>query len=247
MGASCFIALTTLTQVLGHCLEHVYHLERGLPSQQEDSPHRLESLLTGWEDSLDDNLRRLVIRGTSLNGPGVANLRLCYLAVKLLIQRTQLDWDRVSLQINDIDSRHYIQVRRIAEEIVDFVRELNEDHFGDFWIPLNAYSLTSATTFLMRSALNSRGQTHNPPLNLARTMINTLESHRSTYNWDLADNCLLNCKDLVAKIELACEESSINTQEFQDFLSDDLDRDIAALNGLLPGFTNASQHNELIM
>jgi hypothetical protein len=168
-----------------------------------------------------------------------SSLRLAYLSVKLLIRRSQLDWDRVSLQIKDIDSQYYIQARKVSEEIVDFVRELDETHFRDFWIPLNAFSLTSATTFLMRSGLNSRGLAHNSSLKLARAMINTLESHRHDYAWDIADNCLSNCSELLEKIEIACEDSSSTTLDFQELvpLDMDMDMDIAALNGLFPAFT----------
>ena len=172
-AASCFVALTTLTEVLGHCLEHVYHLGKDF-SKPEASPFDLENLLTNWEDSLNDDLHRLVIRGTNLVGPGAANLRLAYLSVKLFIRRSQLDWDKISLQIGDVDSQHYIQARKVSEDIVDFVRELDETHFRGFWIPPNAYSLTSATTFPMRSALNSRGLVRNSTLKLVRVMISTL-------------------------------------------------------------------------
>ena len=234
-AASCFVALITLTDVLGHCLEHVYHLGKDFSKKPEASPFGLENLLTNWEDSLSDSLRRLVIRGTGLVGPGAANLRLAYLSVKLLIRRSQLDLDRVSLQIADVDSLYYIQARRVSEEIVDFVRELDETHCRDFWIPLNAYSLTSATTFLVRSALTSRGLVRNPSLQLARAMIDALRSHRRNYAWDLADNCLSNCSDLVEKIETAYKESSSNIMEFEEPMP--MDMGIAALNGLFSEFT----------
>lgn len=229
-AAACFVALTTLTEVLGHCLEHVYHLDKGFSSKPEAFSFGLETLLITWEDSLSDHLRRLVIRGTGNFGAGAANLRLAYLSVKLLIRRSQLDLDKVSLQIEDTESLYYIQARRVCEEIVDFVRELDETQCRDFWIPLNAYSLTSATTFLMRTALTSRGQPRNPSLKLARDMINALRSHRRNYAWDLADSCLSNCSVLVEKIESACEESSSNNMEFQEPML--MYMDIAALNGM---------------
>jgi hypothetical protein len=168
-----------------------------------------------------------------------SSLRLAYLSVKLLIRRSQLDWDRDSLRIQDVDSQYYIQARKVSEEIVDFVRELDETHFRDFWIPLNAFSLTSATTFLMRSGLNSRGMTHNSSLKLARAMINALQSHRHNYAWDIADNCLSNCSELLEKIEAASEDSSSNRLDFQELFPLDMgmDIDIAALNSLFPGFT----------
>lgn len=252
-AASCFVALATLTEVLYHCLEHVYHLGKDV-TKPESSPFDFENLLTNWEDSLCDDLRRLVIRGTSLVGPGAANLRLAYLSVKLLIRRIQLDWDKMALRVvDDADSQHFIQARRAAEEIVDFVRELDAAHFADFWMPPSAFSLTSATTFLLRSALNARhGQpaARNSPLKLARTMIDSLRAHRRNYDWDIADNCLFNCSDLVDKIEEACDQqanpngssSGSNNTVFDDLQSHmpvDMDMDFAALNGLFPGFTGS--------
>ena len=205
-------------------------LGNAFSEKPDASPFGLESLLTQWEDSLSDSLRRLIIRGTSLVGPGAAYLRLAYLSVKLLIRRSQLDLDTTNLQINDVDSMYYMQARRVSEEIVDFVRELDEANCHDFWIPFNAYSLTSATTFLMRSALTSRGLVRNPSLQLAKAMIDALRSLRRKYAWDLADNFLSNCSDLVEKIEAACEESNSNAMEFQEPMP--MDMDLAALNGL---------------
>ena len=116
------------------------------------------------------------------------------------------------------------------------MRELDETHLQDFWIPQNAYSLTSATTFLMRSALNSRGLARTSAVKLARAMINALQSHQRNHAWDLADNCLSNCSDLIGKIETACEESSSTKLGFQELMPVDMDMDMTALNGLFPGF-----------
>ena len=80
----------------------------------------------------------------------------------------------------------------------------------------------------MRSALDSRGLARNAPLRLAKSMIKTLQSHRRNYAWDLADNCLSNCSDLIQKIETACEESSSVTLELSEPIS--MDMDMAALN-----------------
>lgn len=252
------MALATLTDLLYRCLEHVYNLGKSATTTTTNSETSLldfETLLTNWEDSLNDDLRRLVIRGTNLVGPGAANLRLAYLSVKLLIRRIQLDWDKMVVRVGseDFDSPHFIQARRAAEEIVDFVRELNASHFADFWMPPSAYSLTSATTFLLRSALNAgRGQpaARNSPLKLARAMIDSLRAHRRDYDWDIADNCLFNCSGLVDKIEEACDQQanvdegssgSNNTvfDDLQNHMPVDMDMDFAALNGLFPGFTRS--------
>ncbi|OAG39331.1 hypothetical protein AYO21_06535 [Fonsecaea monophora] len=231
-----FVALATLTDVLGDCLELVYRLEMD-PSKRDATPHGLESLLTHWEDSLTDNLRREVLRGKHLVGPGAANLRLAYLSVKLLIRRRQLDLDKTSRQIGDVDSLCFLQARKAAEEVVDFVRELEESHCRDFWIPFNAHTLTSATTFLLRSALSSRGPVRNTSLQLARRMIEALDSHRRNYAWDLADNCLANCTDLMDKIEAACAEPTCSTAALQESMP--MDMDIEALEDWFPDFPNS--------
>jgi hypothetical protein len=200
--ASCFVSLISLTQVLTHGLEHVYHLGSA-KATLEGVQFDLDGLLVTWEDSLPGRLRRSIIRGIRLDGNGTANLRLAYLSVKLLICRIQLDWDK-SLYKDDLTSRYCIQARKVCEEMVDFVQELDEFSLGGFWLPPNAHSLTSATTFLMRTALRSRDSIYNPSLKLARTMVDTLASHRQVYSWDIADHCLSNCSDLIDKIEFAC-------------------------------------------
>jgi hypothetical protein len=251
IAASSFVALTTLTEVLGQCLEYVYRLPGStrFPTHQDPiTPLDLEMLLIEWEDSLHDTLRRRIIRGTDLIAPGTANLRLCYLSVKLQIRRNQLDWDRHAQDIDDVYSHHYIQVRKASEEVVDFVRELEETHLHDFWIPVNAYSLTSATTFLLRSALRSRGQMPNRPLNLARTMIEVLQSHRDRYDWDLADHCLSNCRELVVRMEDELEGPG--THEGLDdgvFAGHGgLAGELSALDGLLPELASISGCTDLL-
>lgn len=205
-----FIALTTLTEVLAQYLEHVYNVSNMEEfSSSKMSAMDLERALNEWEESLSDNIRRIVVRGTNLNAPGAANFRLAYLAVKLLLRRLQLDADKPSSETvhnSDDDygtcSPFYIQAQRAAEEIVHLMQELDDSHFRGFWIPVNALCLTSATTFLLRSALRKRGSatTLNAPLNISRDMIQTLRSHRQRFSWDLADDCLATCGDLVDKI-----------------------------------------------
>jgi hypothetical protein len=231
----CFVALMTLTDVLGYSLEHVYNLDKDFSRKPESSPISLENQLTAWEDSLDDSMRRVVMRGTGLVGPGSANLRLSYLSVKLLIRRCQLNYDRAALHINDIDSAYFLHTRRVAEEIVDFVRELNEPQCADFWIPVTAFTLTSATTFLVRCALTARGTASDPSLRLARAMIDALQMLRQKYAWDIADNCLSNCGDLVEKIENVLAISNPSMLDFDGSML--MDMDITAINNFFSEYT----------
>ncbi|GKZ24237.1 hypothetical protein AbraCBS73388_011041 [Aspergillus brasiliensis] len=208
-AATIFIAFTTLTEVLGQYLEYIYHVSDPV----RKTITSLSQLLTNWEDSLDNNTRHVILRGTDLTTPGAANLRLAYLSVKLLLRRIALDLDDEPTEPsnlengNDINgtSLSFTQVERVAEEIVHLVRELDEQQLRGFWIPVQAYSLTSATTFLLRSGLrkvkpHSVDSGTNPPLNLAKEMIATLQSHRQRFEWDLGDDCLAKCGELVERI-----------------------------------------------
>ncbi|PWY74881.1 hypothetical protein BO83DRAFT_407755 [Aspergillus eucalypticola CBS 122712] len=200
-AASIFIAFTTLTEVLGQYLEYIYHVS----SLVRKTISSLSHLLTNWEDSLDTKTRHIIHRGTDLITPGAANLRLAYLSVKLLLRRIALDLDDDQTETSNIDNMNdstsssvsFTQVERVAEEIVHLLR--------GFWIPVQAYSLTSATTFLLRSGLR-RVRSHsvergkNPPLELAKEMIATLQSHRQLTGWDLGDDCLSKCGVLVERI-----------------------------------------------
>lgn len=200
-GLSVFTALLTLTIVLSHYLEHVYRIARVATNDRPPvSPFDLESLLTDWEDTLDDDIRRLVIRGNNLDRAGAGNLRLSYLGVKLLLRRIGCDSASVPLN-NDSAIQARLQTQRVAEEIVLHVQELKQPHLRGFWLPTNGFTLTSATLFLLRDALKTTTKTRNTSLKLAKDMISSLQIHRNTNAWDLADDCLTNCTEMTEKIE----------------------------------------------
>lgn len=220
-AAEIFIALVTLTEVLGCYLEHMYCISKSLRHLSETSTSGLEQLLTNWEQTLGQDVRRVIVRGIDLKVPGAANFRLSYLAVKLLLRQLQLNLDRTSSPQEDSNSHHYIQAQRAAEEIVHLTQELDEVHLYGFWLPLNACSLTSATTFLLRSALRAKPAAHIPPLEIAKEMIATLQSHRRNYSWDLADDCLTTCCGIPEKIEARSPPTSPRCPDLQEFMDVD--------------------------
>lgn len=244
-ASSIFIVLTTLTDVLGRYLEHIYQVSKinnPYPPEMQSATY-FEHILSKWEESLPDDIRRLVLRGTHLNAPGAANFRLAYLAVKLLLRRIQLDLDTkdaaVHVEEDATTSPFYLQAQRAAEDIVNLIQELDVSHFRGFWIPVNAFSLTSATTFLLRSGLRKRTSTttsRNAPLRIAREMINTLHSHRFNFSWDIADHCLASCSDLVEKINsVEAEGDNLGDTVILDF-ENQVDVDLSALEDFLDGF-----------
>ncbi|KAF9894550.1 hypothetical protein FE257_006435 [Aspergillus nanangensis] len=207
-AASVFIALITLTDVLARYLEHVYRFSKNFPSSNDMSEMDLEQILREWEESLSDDIRHLVLRGVNLEIPGAANFRLAYLAVKLLLRRIQLNLNKNSLGVEDDTlSPFYMHAQRAAEDIAYLVQELDESHFLGFWIPVHAFSLTSATMFLLRSGLRMKNESRNMPLKIARDMVNTLQDHRRNFDWDLADNCVSHCGELIDRITAAESDS----------------------------------------
>ncbi|KAL4753107.1 hypothetical protein BDW72DRAFT_44892 [Aspergillus terricola var. indicus] len=231
-AASVFVALTSLTDVLARYLEHVYSVSKDFLQSTKMSEMDLEQILRDWEESLSDDVRRLVLRGVHLKIPGAANFRLAYLSVKLLLRRLQLNMNKRALEIeDDIVSPFYMHAQRAAEEIAYLVQELDESQFRGFWIPAHAFSLTSATMFLLRSGLRKRNYGRNTPLKTARDMINALQSHRQNFNWDLADNCLTQCSELLERIGAAESNSSIDAPEFSSIPEnlDNLDIDPSVL------------------
>lgn len=211
-AASVFVALISLTNILARLLEHIYSISREF--SQSGSSEELEQVLRDWEESLSDETRHIVLRGTHLNIPGAANFRLAYLSVKLLLRRIQLKMSKQSLSIDDATSPFYMHAQRAAEEIAYLVQELDEAQIRGFWIPAHAFSLTSATMFLLRSGLRTSGR--NTPLKIARDMVNTLQAHRRNFDWDLADDCVAQCCEILDQIGVT-ETEDAAAPEFPGF------------------------------
>lgn len=246
--ASVFIAFTSLTDVLARYLEHVYSVSKDFPHSNE---HALEQLLSDWEDSLSEDIRRIILRGTHLDIPGAANFRLAYLAVKLLLRRIQLDLNKGfedPFTRDDTKLPYYKQAQRAAEDIALLIQELDGTQLNGFWIPVHSFSITSATMFLLRSGLRMNDQTRNMPLSIAKDMISVLQAHRQNFDWDLADNCLEQCGELVEKIGMVgvdCDPSVAATgPEFPEF-SENLDIDPAILEELFFGISGFPQGFEV--
>ncbi|KAL2818649.1 fungal-specific transcription factor domain-containing protein [Aspergillus granulosus] len=241
-AASVFVALATLTDVLAHFLEHVYSVSRTFqPSSLSETD--LEQTLRDWEDSLSDEVRHLVLRGIHLDIPGAANFRLAYLSVKLLLYRIQLNMNKTSHQVEDETlSPFYMHAQRAAEEIAYLVQELDRVQCSGFWIPVHAFSLTSAAMFLLRSGLRMRNRGRNTPLKIARDMINALQAHRQNFDWDLADNCLTSCGELLDRIGAAEGDNGMPVPEFPG-IPEHLEIDPALLEELFgtTGFLEGSE------
>lgn len=234
-AASVFIGLVTLTGVLDKYLEHVYDLNQGRDQDSSQTSLDLELSLGQWEDSLSDDVRRIITRGNNLHIPGAANLRLAYLSTVLLRRRIELDIEKQEDAVpGDALTNRYIQVRRAAEEIVLLVQELEEIHLSDFWLPVSAFAFTSAMTFLLRCALETEntagGLAQSASLKLAKNLIDSLQSHQQNSGWDLGDLCLAQYGEVVERLQTA-DSPSATVPEFQQLM---MSSDVPMIDELFP-------------
>ncbi|GJC91317.1 fungal specific transcription factor [Colletotrichum higginsianum] len=237
-ATSVYLAFVSLSRFLDRYLEHIYDLDKALPT----GPCDLEVLLTQWEDSLDPSLRRRIIRGGDrLDIPGSANLRLAYLYIKLLLRKWELDAEKAASAAATADAdaapehatsssipmRCYLEVRRAAEEIVLLVQELKEPQLGDYWLPLLTFAFTSTTKFLLRCALETEntigGIAQSMSLKLARDLVDALRGHRQR-GWDVGDLCIAQYSDVVEKLATSTSgaglaEQPVDVPELQEYLS----------------------------
>ena len=189
-----------LTEVLDHCLEHVYNIRL----EGQGPARNLELELNRWVDSLVGDIRKVIIRGSNLDIPGASNLRLAYLATRLLLRRIDLDKERKAQDpSSEVMANRTMEARRTAEDIVVLVQELGETQLGDFWLPVAAFTFSSTVTFLIRCALETEqtaGLAESASLRMANDFLESLRSHQRTSGWDLADICLAQHSEIVEKL-----------------------------------------------
>ncbi|KAJ0311258.1 hypothetical protein COL516b_001963 [Colletotrichum fioriniae] len=225
-ATSVYLAFVALARFLDSYLERIYDLEKTSAA----GPWDLEVLLTQWEDSLDNNIRRRIIRGgESLDIPGSANLRLAYLYIRLLLRKWELDAEKAANadHTSSIPMRCYLEVRRAAEEIVLLVQELKDPQLGDYWLPLLTFAFTSTTKFLLRCALETEntvsGLAQSMSLKLARDLINSLQVHRQKA-WDVGDLCIAQYSEVIEKLATSTSsaefpEQPVDMPELQEYVS----------------------------
>ncbi|GAB1191060.1 hypothetical protein APSETT444_000229 [Aspergillus pseudonomiae] len=146
-AANSFIHLCTLTEILGEVLPLVYDLNPN-PKETWKQIRRLETDLDEWEDRLPNYLRRNNNENTRVSGS--SSLQLSYLAVRLLLNRISLHppWKRklkvdkikaaaLSTDIDRLQTTRYhlSQLRKSAQEIVNYVCSLTKAQLQEFWLP----------------------------------------------------------------------------------------------------------------
>jgi hypothetical protein len=216
LTASVFIAFVNLTDVLDQHLQHIYHVDK--QHKPLLSTSSLELSLNNWVDSLTGDVRLVIIRGTHIDIPGAASLRLAYLSARLLMQRLELEADRngpggtisgTPLGIRDEQGllNRRAHARRTCEDILILTQELQPRHLGDFWVPISAFAYPTTVSFLLRCAVEAEMATGGQErvaesfsFRIARDLIEALRGHRERQGWDLGDICLAQHGDFVEMV-----------------------------------------------
>lgn len=209
-AAEVYIELCRLTEIVGEVLPMIYHLRvraGGMPTTNTDRTLQAEAELDRWIDSLPVWLNLEDFSETRPFVPGLVNLQLSYLAVRMLLRR--IAWHEHSLSMDeatresDHDYSRLLSCKAAAEDVARFITSLTKDHLVGFWLPYNAHHFTSAVTLLLRCALQKaiHPTVRNQCMASARTLVDCLRRYREEDQWDLAETCLSQSEPILKKIE----------------------------------------------
>ncbi|KAF4958736.1 hypothetical protein FSARC_10927 [Fusarium sarcochroum] len=223
--AEVYAALASLTEVLYYYLEEIHQLLS--PTVSSSTP--LDNRARSWPETITGRIRRIVLRGLDMDTPGAANLRLAFLSIQFLHYRISLERSRCddgeasSNRVKEI----YIQTRRAAEDIVVFLEELSLVQLQDFWMPELASTLCFVMAFLIRATIEWEvvyaESTEIGALNLARTLIQTLRTHKQNGSWDIGYSCLEQYSELLEWLILqdaSTGVSDVNFDTLDAFITD---------------------------
>ncbi|KAK5557715.1 hypothetical protein LTR46_003893 [Exophiala xenobiotica] len=206
-AAEVFIHLCRLTEIVGDVLPLIYHIRSGNDSLAAEQTSRSEIELNRWVESrpawlsLNDFQTRPPV-------PGLLNLQLCYLAVRMLLRR--IAWHEISQRESDPSSSWLLGCQTAAEDIVRFVTSLHKQDLMEFWLPYNAHHFTSAVTLLLRCALQtSYSNVRAQCMASARILVDCLKRYHEEYRWDLAEAGLSQSESVLKRIEDALPRTPI--------------------------------------
>ncbi|KIX01038.1 uncharacterized protein Z518_10104 [Rhinocladiella mackenziei CBS 650.93] len=208
-AAEIYIQLCRLTEIIGEVLPMIYHLRvrAGGMTTTTDRASRAEVELDRWIERFPAWLNLTDFSDARPQVPGLVNLQLSYLAVRMLLRR--IAWHEHSLGLGLApgetapDYSWLLSCQAAAEDVVRFVTSLTRDDLAGFWLPYNAHHFTSAVTLLLRCALQ---QTIHPAVRdqcmaSARTLVDRLRRYREEDKWDLAETCLSQSESILKRIE----------------------------------------------
>ncbi|KAL4961877.1 Zn(II)2Cys6 transcription factor [Aspergillus stella-maris] len=201
-GAHSFIALCSLTTLLGRVLPLIYVLEVQPLESAFRALRRHETTLNEWEELLPSWLRP-TSPSFERRAAGALNLQLSFLAVKLCLSRIALLELHRSDEPSAEEEKYYYQstCRRAARAVIDFTTNLRPEEKDVFWLPYTAYHFTSAATLTLRCALEAESaETAQDCVATAKKLIDFLRRMKNDAGWDLADICLGQCEAVMDKL-----------------------------------------------
>lgn len=198
-AAECYIALCHLTEIIGDILPLIYQIRSGNDVGASEQTSRSEIDLNRWVETLPAWLQLHEFDARPAI-PGLCNLQLSYLAVRMLLRR--IAWHEISQRVANPESSWLLGCQAAADEIVRFVTTLNPQDYRGFWLPYNAYHFTSALTLLLRCALQTTySEVRQSCMTSARSLVSSLRKAKAEFNWDLAEACLPHCESFLRRIE----------------------------------------------
>ena len=197
-AAECYIEFCKLTEIIGDVLPLIYHIRSGNDNVAAEQTSRSEIELNRWHQSRpkwinyhDFDSRPLV--------PGLVNLQLSYLAVRMLLRR--LAWHEICQREADPSPSWLDSCLDAAENIVRFLCSLKPIDLNGFWLPYNAHHFTSAVTLMLRCGLQTSDlSVRKRSLAGARTLVDCLRRFKDEHNWDLAETALAQSENVLRPI-----------------------------------------------
>lgn len=198
-AAEIFVKLCELTEIIGGVLPLIYRLRdrAGGCSASTDTVSQADSDLDRWFEGLPVWLDLMDFSDTRPQVPGLVNLQLSYLSVRMLLRR-------ISWQGDSPHTGHswLLSCKTSAEGLVRFVISLTKNDLNGFWLPYNAHHFTSAVTLLLRCALQRPVQqvVREQCVTSAFELVNCLRRYRDEHKWDLAETCLSQSESTLNRI-----------------------------------------------
>ena len=200
-AAECYTALCRLTEIVGDILPLIFHIRSGNDTVASEQVSRSEIDLNRWTENLPGwlDLHNFDNRPTV---PGLVNLQLSYLAVRMLLRR--IGWHEIVQKESNPHSSWLLNCFDAADEIVRFAMSLQPKDLRSFWLPFNSQHFTSAVTLLLRCALQtSYEDVRHRCMTSARLLVGFLRKAKEASSWDLADSSLGPSESILRRIEEA--------------------------------------------
>ena len=208
----CYIGLCQLTEVIGDILPLLYHIRSGNDAVAAKQVSKSEADIVRWSEALPSWLSLTDFHHRP-DVPGLPNLQLSYLAVKMLLAR--IAWHDISSKEVDPHPSWLLNCQAAADEVVRFILSLHPIDFRGFWLPHNAQHFTTAVTLLLRCALQtSNNDVRKKCMQNARKLVDFLRRAKNENNWDLTEMCLATAEQVLRRIEEALSHTRLDNSPF---------------------------------